>query len=518
MQSFIHRFADQISGVLSGWDRVRFRGTLRRIANLRGMGSFLWERKVLLKDFRNWASGLTEAVRASTERLAEQNEMPVHYVASSAVRKEDLARSLAGPRWEQVGLSCILSCLEPCRTFSVGPNRDRKQLELRYHDAKCLHYYFYLRHPQWGPLHVRLQTWLPLSVHVCLNGREWLAAAMTRRGLPHTQQDNTFTFVADPARAQRLLDRQLKTNWSRGLDRLLSAVHPLRQTLFGCEMFYYWSAEETEWATDIMFRSPQDLAALYPRWVQHGMRHFGGDDVLRFLGRPGTIRQFSAAQLQSDLKRRHEGLRLKHTLNRNSLKMYDKQASVLRVETTVNDPRDMKAYRSLEGDPTGPKAWRRLRKGVADLHRRAAVSQAANGRYLEALASVDQTALTLEQATASLCRPAELNGRRVRALHPLAPHDAALLAAVNRGEFAINGFRNRDLLPLLAGPRSDDPATARRQAAQVTRRLRLLRAHQLIAKVPKTHRYVLTDFGRTAINALLAARAADSRQLAQLAA
>jgi hypothetical protein len=481
------------------------------------MGTFLYERSVLLKHFRDWAMGLTDQVRRSTECLAEENEMKVQHVSSSSVRKEDLARSLAGERWERPGLSCILSCTELCRTFTVGPNRALKRLELRHHDSKCLHYYFYLRHPHWGPMHVRLQTWLPFSVHVCLNGRDWLGTEMTRLGMPHTQRDNTFTFVEDVARAQRLLDGQLRTNWDWHLDRLLTRVHPARQKMFGTPMHYYWSGEETEWATDVMFRSADDLARLYPRLVQHGIRHFGGDDVLRFLGRRGNARQHTAARLQSDLKTRHEGVRLKHALNRNSIKMYDKQESVLRVETTVNDPSDMKVYRSVEGDPSGPKDWRQLRKGVADLHRRADVSQAANDRYLAALGTVDDAA-TLEETTASVCRPAEWDGGRARALNPLAEDDAALLAAVNRGEFTINGFRNRDLVALLHGERPDDPAAAKRQAAKVTRQLRLLRAHKLIAKVQKTHRYVLTDAGRTTINAILTARQANTRKLTELAA
>jgi hypothetical protein len=517
MQSFIHRFADKVSGVLSGWDRIRFRGTPRRISSLRGLGSFLYERSVLLKNFKDWAIGLTETVRQSTTRLAAESNTKVYHLTSSTTRKEEFARKVSEDRWNQDGLSCILSCIELCNTFTVGPNRDKKRLELRAHPSKCLHYYFYLRHPHWGPMHVRLQTWLPFTVHVCLNGRDWLGTEMTRLHLPHTQCDNTFTFVKDMPRAQRLLDRQLETNWDWHLDRLLTQVHPLRQKMFGCPMQYYWSADETEWATDILFRSADDLARLYRRFVQHGMQHFSCGDVLRFLGRRGSIRQQGAAALQSDLKTRYEGVRIKHALNRNSLKMYDKQASVLRVETTVNDPRDMKVYRSVEGDPEGPKDWRRLRKGVADLQRRAEVSQAANERYLEALSTVDD-AQTLKETTAAICQPVTWNGNRARPLNPLAEGDAALLAAVNRGEFAINGFRNRDLVPLLQGKRSQDPAAAKRQAAKVTRQLRLLRAHKLIVKVQKTHRYVLTSTGRSTINAILAAREANAQKLVELAA
>jgi|SRR6516164_8040342 hypothetical protein len=91
------------------------------------------------------------------------------------------------------------------------------------------------------------------------------------------------------------------------------------------------------------------------------------------------------------------------------------------------------------------------------------------------------------------------------------------LAAVNRGEFAINGFRNRDLRTLLFTSK----ATAqeqRRRAASVTRKLRLLRAHGLIRKVPGTHRYAVSEKGRLMITALMSARQADVQQLTALAA
>ena len=197
--------------------------------------------------------------------------------------------------------------------------------------------------------------------------------------------------------------------------------------------------------------------------------------------------------------------------------MYDKQETVLRVETTVNDPSDMKVLRPREGHPTEPKTWQKLRKGVADLHRRAQVSQKANERYLEALAAVNHDQ-PLGETVHDLCQPTQWRGRRVRALHPLSPDDSRLLAAVNRGEFAINGFRNRDLRVLLYGTGKLDAAELKRQGARTTRQIRMLRAHGLIRKTSKTHRYTLTSAGRLTINALLAAQQASPQQLAQLAA
>jgi hypothetical protein len=313
------------------------------------------------------------------------------------------------------------------------------------------------------------------------------------------------------------MDRQLRANWPRLLDRVRRQVHPVHDRLFGKERLdYYWSADETEWATDVMFRSPGELATLYPRLVRHAITAFGSGDVLRFLGKRASVRQFSAAEILSHLGTRCEGTRVKHALDRNSVKMYDKQQTVLRVETTINHTRQMKVYRASEDDPQGPKSWQKLRKGVADLHRRAEISQKSNERYLDALGAVEAEP-TLGETAARVCRRTAWKGRPARALNPLAAEDARLLGAVSRGEFAIQGFRNRDLRGLLFGETASVVAT-RSQMAKITRLIRLLRAHGLVQKVSKTHRYTLSNQGRDTITALLAARQANTRKLVEIAA
>jgi hypothetical protein len=161
--------------------------------------------------------------------------------------------------------------------------------------------------------------------------------------------------------------------------------------------------------------------------------------------------------------------------------MYDKQGSVLRIETTINDAAGFKSFRAAQGKPSTPKRWCRMRKGIADLHRLTEVSQAANERYLRALASVEDTR-SIGELAGRLGRPIQHAGRRVRALNPLASDDAELLDAISRGEFLINGFRNRDLrLQLFAGT-SLSPDERRRQSAAVSRKL-VLRAHGLVKKL-----------------------------------
>jgi hypothetical protein len=518
MQSFVQRHAAEIKGVLSGFDRLRFRGTIRWLASPRGMGTFMGTVGLLLKHFNDWAKARTEQIRQATERLAEAAGRPMVYLASSQASKEKQALDIAAADGIAKGLIAVLSCVEPCHSFRVGPNRERRLLELRHGPMKCLHYYFYLLDERLGLTYLRLQTWAPFTIHVGFNGREWLARQLAAKGIGFEQRDNCFVDVADPRRAQALLDGQLRTNWTRLLNGLLRQVHPAHASLFGARpLDYYWSAEETEWATDVLFRSRDALARRHPRWVRHAITALGSSHVSRFLGQCPTIRRYKTAEITSALRTRPEGVCVKHAHNRNSVKMYDKQETVLRIETTINNPRDLKVLRPKLGEPKKRKQWQRLRKGVADLHRRAKLSQQANEKYLEALAAVDQSA-SLGETVRPLCQRTRWKGRPVRGLQPLKSDDSQLLAAIGRGEFLVSGFRNGDLRPILFGTAEVSPDAARRQSAKITRMIRMLRAHGLIRKIPKTHRYRLTPKGQTAITALTAAQHATIQTLTQLAA
>jgi hypothetical protein len=237
--------------------------------------------------------------------------------------------------------------------------------------------------------------------------------------------------------------------------------------------------------------------------------------VLRYLGKhvPANGYGRCTGEAKIDLRSRPDGTRLKFWYNTNALKFYDKEGIALRIETTINDPSAFAVYRTKEGQPPeAARSWQQMRKGVADLPRRAEVSEAANQRLAESLATVAEPT-TLGALLEPLGRPVVAEGRRVaRALSPVGGADGELLRLLARGDFLIHGLRNRDIRAALYG----DGATAaerRRQAAKVTRLLALVRAHGLILRVPKTHRYRLTAQGRRVCTALLAAWAASVSQL-----
>jgi len=280
-------------------------------------------------------------------------------------------------------------------------------------------------------------------------------------------------------------------------------------------MDYYWSGYQTEWATDVTFKNPAALAAIYPALVRHAVDHFKSPDVMRFLGQ--KLHGNFTGEVITSFKDRPEGVRVKHWVRGNSVKMYDKARAILRVESTMARTTDFKVLRPLrDDDPEAKLAWRPLRKGVADLHRRAEVSQRSNERYLEALAAVDDTT-PCSRLFDTVAQPVSDHGRRFRALRLSDPTDLALFEVIARGEFVPTGFRNRDLRAhLYARPKT--PVEQRRLSGKVTRQLRLLRAHGVIRKVPKTHRYQLTKRGRLLTAALRATRDASIQQLLRAAA
>lgn len=513
MDGFVARFKSKITGVLSGFDRLVFRGTLIPLVRERGMHVLLARAGVRLLDFKDYALKTSERVKEAALADAREGDRPVRYLERSYTSKEDLARRLLAEHPVDEGLVCALTAVEPCMSFEYHRSQNPKERGLKLRPRKCLHVYKYFLHPVFGFMNARLQTWFPFNIQICLNGREWLARQLQHKGIDFKRNDNCLPAIDDVRAAQRLMDKQLETDWPRLLTRIARTMNPLHKEIFDSwPMDYYWSAYQTEWATDVMFKDPRSLAGIYPQLVQHAMNHFKSPDVMRFLGKKANGN--FTGEIVTSFKDRPEGVRVKHWVAGNSIKMYDKAASVLRVETTIAKPTPFKVLRPINDDkPNAKLAWKPLRKGVADLHRRAQVSQRANDNYLTALSAVDDST-PLSEIFDEVSRPVTTNGNRARALRIGDAADIALFEAISRGEFSTAGFRNRDLQRLLHPVRCDPSDKARRKiAAKCGRQIRLLRAHGLVQKVQKSHRYTLTQKGHRLAAALFAARHATTKQL-----
>ena len=163
-------------------------------------------------------------------------------------------------------------------------------------------------------------------------------------------------------------------------------LNPLHEEIFRhYPTSYHWTGFPWEWATDMMFH-PGTLTRLAPLLRQHGMLSFSIPDVLQFLGHrinvSGKIPGNCHGELTSDFKSRASGDRVKYRIDGNSIKGYGKASTprgdLFRVEALIQNTEVFKVYRPTEGGPEDDLKWRRMRRGVADLHRRAVVSQAAD--------------------------------------------------------------------------------------------------------------------------------------------
>lgn len=519
---FARLYQASLYGVIEGLDRVRFRGTERMLSNRLGFARVLGQVGVLLKDFGRWAEEKTKRLRAECADRAQALGIPVTYLRWSGEDKEALARTMARERGlAPDGSIGQFSVLETCVAPTVAPNRETRHLEVHMRPRKCVFVYHYFDDPRVGFGHVRLQTWAPYTATICLNGRHWLEKQLQARGVAYAKVGNGFPWIADVGLAQALLDEQLRTDWPELLNGLLLNACPgLLKLWTPFEPRYYWSADETEFATDAMFRSKAELDALFPRLVAHGMRVSDCHGVLRYFGRrsEGSRLGQVPAQVQSDCRRRHEGLRIKHWVNGDSVKMYNKEGNLLRVETTINNARNFKAFRPANDDETKPCTWQKMRKGVHDLHRRCEVSRRSNERYLDAIGAV-QVNNTLQEVAREACNRTTRDGRPFRGLNPWNEQDFKLLTFLVQGEWAANGFRNKALCKHL-DPKADHLCAQERKrlSAKATRLIGLLRAHALVRKVPKEHRYVLTQTGLTFTHALLTASGLEVKRLAHIAA
>jgi hypothetical protein len=502
MTAFEMVHQDDVVGKLTCFDRLIFKGHLLSLYHPGGMAAFLECQGVKLVGWKPYVSSMTDMVAAHVQALAAGQGRPYEFLARTYTKatghsKEELAREIAQRDSITSGLICVFGALEPCWSFDVVGNRALKRLQVVRRKRVCRQFYLYLIDDQLGFCHIKLQSWFPFEIQIWCNGHDMLGRALDKAKVPYLRAGNAFYRIASWKRAQALADRIGSRRWPRLLNRLARWVNP-HLPLFTNSTFggYYRVADQAEISTDIAFRTRPALEKILPGLFAHAASAFSAEDILRFLGRKLT--PTLAAEVNTDARRRPEGWRIKHRMNRNHIKLYDK-GPVLRVETTINEPGQFRVLRVKDGH----RSWCPMKKGVVDLYRFYQVGRASNHRYLDALAAAPDYRHGVT-ALERLCRPQRNRGRRHPRLNPIHSKDIALFRAVLAGEHVIVGFRNTHIQRRLWHRPPTDQAEAKRRCAYVSRQLSTLRGHSLIAKVPRHRLYRVTPYGHRVMTAAIA--------------
>ena len=488
--NFTEKFASSIVSVLGCHDRVIFKGYLP-FGGDGHLNSWVDQQlKMRRMDFLPFVEKQSQVLVDHAKAQAERAGAPFQRFDSKP-NKEKVVQDLLRQSPRAEGLITVLQVMENCRTVKLLHGQGRPCLSFRRRPQRVLYYYFL--DPEFGLMYVRIQTWFPFTIQVYVNGHDWLARQMQGQRLGFVQNDNAFMQLDDPVEAQRLADRFPKLNWVKVLNRWARQVNPLLGSSWLGDADYYWVIDQAEYSTDVLFASRAKLGELYPRLLDHALLHFSAQDILAFLGRR-LHPNFDGEVLTDCKKDRLPGARIKHRVKNNWLKMYDKFGQILRIETVINQPREFRVRRRRLRAGRQQMVWCPMNKGVANFYQYHAVARAANERYLNALSLVEGPCATAKQLD-RVSQSVKFHQRRRRGLNIMHPEEQRLFRAILRGDWRLHGFRNRDLVPELYGTTAVADDERRRRTHRVCRQLQLLRAHGLIAKIPHSNRYKVTNKG-----------------------
>src|SRR5580658_7555027 len=386
MMTITERYAEQIVGTLPCFDRIVLLGTYPGVCYAEGMASYLRSRDILYKDYPRFAETFTLRLRAHIDQVAKEAGIKIKHVGSPRnFRKEAYVQKVIEETGVTSGIVCILSAMETCRIYKYGHSREAGRTWLQGRDSRCIHYYVYVLDDEFGLCYLRIPTWLPMALQFYCNGHSWLANQLRSQNIAFTPLDNAFLKIADWKKAQQLASAFPVERLHRVLDKLVEQYCPVMREFNDT---YHWSILQAEYATDIVFARQADLAPLYSNLSYTAIHAVKPDNVATFLGKKMTGRFEDEAG--NDFHTRIEGTRIKHRFGPVSIKMYDKNGIVLRIETTVHDVSSLIHCRTVEHrDGTNEQKNASMKKTIYSLPALQEICQAANRRYLEFISQLD---------------------------------------------------------------------------------------------------------------------------------
>ena len=485
------RYAANLHGVLSCYDRLIITGTLPGACYAGGMTSLLYSRGIRIFDYARFAEPLRELVRSRAQEVCTSAGLQIEHVSKSHIRKEALvaaalAARASGER-DKPGLVHVISAMESCNSYKPWHDKASGKTYLRPDSGKCLHYYFYFIDEHLGLCYLRVPTWAPFGLQFYCNGHSALARSLAREGIDFVQEDNAFVRIAQLARAQALADAFSPDELHTRLRRYAQWLCPVADAF--AQQDWHWSIRQAEYSSDLMFRSQDILAPLYDQLSRQAVLAADAPRVAGFLGK--KITPTLAQEIGSRLSTRIEGRCIKHYMGAAGVKVYDKFSRVLRVETTVNDVSFFKHHRKVEHkDRHSTRELAPLKKSIYSLIDLREILLGCNQRYLEFLSSLDDPSAGVRDLQRLSQPRVGADERSVKGLNFFSAAEQALLRALQRGEFNIHGLRRADLAKHVAMAPS-----------KLSRQLARLRALGLIKKVAHTYRYYISRLGRAAIAA-----------------
>ncbi len=501
--NIIEQNKEKINGVLETFDRMIVNGYILQLQRPEKFLFYLIQNDVKLKDFDKFAENQTQSLCEHIDKYIKNNDVEIQYLSSGKENKDELARINLENYPNKIGLISAFSTVELCRTMSVKPNHQTQKLEIVSKNTKCKHYYLYYNDSEFGWMYLKIQTWFPYNIQIYINGREYLSKIFDKENIEYEMYNNSFSYIEDFDKAQKLADGILNKKISDSFDGLVDQVNNLLPNIKEkLNQSYYWCIDQCEFATDINFKSRNDLNLFYKKLVETTYFTFSSEDIYSFFGRNvSKIHNFSKGEIVSDLRNRYQGYRIKFKINNNQIKMYDK-GNNLRIEVTINNPKDFKVlkekekiieHQSIEKE----KVWVPMGKSIANLYRYVEISKNITKRYIEALPEINTDEVPISEIE-KISSSVAVGDKKYTGFNILQKDTLKLLSIISSGEYIINGFSNKNI----RGKYFEIEIT-KKEINKLTRLLAKLKAHGIIKKVARKNKYYLTTNGRKITNSIL---------------
>jgi hypothetical protein len=454
-------------------DRLYLNGYIGKMATSGGLVTFMRERLGMPIPSPVVLGRVTEKFREAVKELAEGEQIPIHQFQHQE-RKDEVAKRIRRQRGVRDQIVFIGVAQEKAQAFSGKKVHGQFEFS-RDKTVYVNHYYFYIDDADFGPLFIKVCSYAPWGIKLCLNGHEWAKRQLEKRGIAYEALDNGFLSCAEPQQLQAICDALGAADIERLFRKWLQRIPlPLREQ--DRQAGYDW--ELSIWQMEV------SLTQIFDRPVR-GREFF--EEIIRDnldLGRPDRVQlifdrvvtkktpgQFRTRVIQEGV---HPSLHIEY--KNFQLKQYFKEGRGCRTEGTFRNPNDFG-----------------INKGVANLPYLQKVGRQINRRLLEVERVSHNSGLSGDSIQRVVQPTVTADGEKAPALKFGQPRVMALFLALTLFQHLIDGFHNQELRRQVA-----DLLGLSRElytASQMTYDLRRLRLKGIIFRPPGTHRYILTPYG-----------------------
>jgi hypothetical protein len=410
------------------------------------------------------------------EEFVEHHRVPV-VAFQKGQRKDDVAAAYRARFSGTEGVLFLGKAQEKVTVFRTEKRTDaagKKYPWIVKSATPVNQFYFYCLDEDFGPFFLKFSTYFPYTAKLCINGHEYVKRQLAKEGIAFEPLDNGVLSCADPKRLQQICDSLSAAKIDALLRKWLAKLpHPYAAADRKAGYRYDLSILQAEFSLTQILDRPQTGRVFFEEVIRENLD----------LGRPDQVQLIFDRRVRKDTPGRFRtrvltagvipSLHVDYKHSR--IKQYHKEGRALRTETTINDTRDFAIGKRLHNLPA-------LRE----------VGFQANRRLLH-VQTISHDCAVGEDAFRQVNEPAVVNGQRASALGFSDQAVQALFAALLVFRLLPRGFSNRDLREHWAPLVGQTAQTI--TPGRMTYQLRRLRLHGLIERLPKTHRYRVTDSG-----------------------